>query len=291
MLSHETGTRLGEDIEELHDMRVATRRMRAAFRVFGSAFKKTVIKPYLKGVRATRKALGDVRDLDVFMAKARSYSVTLDENQRDGLDPLINHWWNGRHQAREEMINYLDSDYYENFTQEFFDFLSTPGAGVKTFSNDQPYPNSVAHIAPVYIYQMLANVRAYDSILEGATLDQLHSLRIAIKRLRYAVEFFKSVLGDSADEVIEDLKKIQDHLGDLNDAKVACQILSEFITNWQGYRGELTPEVPEYPGSVFSYLESKRNEREHLRKTFPDIWKYFNRQEFRKNLALALCVL
>lgn len=291
MVIHEDGTRLGEDIEELHDMRVATRRMRAAFRVFGSAFKKTVIKPYLKGVRATRKALGDVRDLDVFMAKAHSYTETLPEEQRDGLGLLINLWRNEREQARKEMIKYLDSDDYERFTREFYDFLSTPGAGVKTTTSAQPNPNRVAQIAPVYIYQMLANVRAYETILESATLDQLHSLRIAIKRLRYAIEFFESVLGDRADEVIDDLKKIQDHLGDLNDAKVACQILSEFLTHWQEYRGELPPETPEHPEPIFSYLEAKRNERDQLRETFPVAWSHFHRQEFRENLALAVCVL
>jgi CHAD domain-containing protein len=291
MLIHEDGTRMGEDIEELHDMRVATRRMRAAFRVFGSAFKKAIIKPCLKGAQATRKALGDVRDLDVFMAKARSYSKTLPEEQGEGLGLLINLWRDEREQARKDMIKYLDSDDYKRFTRAFYDFLSTPGAGVKTSSKDQIRPYKVAQIAPVYIYQMLANVRAYETILESATMDQLHSLRIAIKRLRYAVEFFESVLGESAGEVIDDLKKIQDHLGDLNDARVACQILSEFLTNRRENHGELPSGVSEDPEPIFSYMEAKRKESKQLRETFPSAWEYFNRQEFRENLALAVCVL
>ena len=47
----ELGTRLGEDIEALHDMRVATRRMRAAFRVFGEHFEPKAVAPYLKGLK------------------------------------------------------------------------------------------------------------------------------------------------------------------------------------------------------------------------------------------------
>ncbi len=58
MLRHEEGTRLGEDIEALHDMRVATRRLRAAFEVFGEAFEPDALKPHLKGLRATGRALG-----------------------------------------------------------------------------------------------------------------------------------------------------------------------------------------------------------------------------------------
>ena len=54
MLRHEAGTRLGEDIEALHDMRVATRRLRAAFEVFGSAFDKKALKPHLDGLRDSR---------------------------------------------------------------------------------------------------------------------------------------------------------------------------------------------------------------------------------------------
>ena len=57
MLSHERGTRLGDDIEELHDMRVATRRMRAAFEVFGPFFRLKAIKPHLKGLRVAGRAL------------------------------------------------------------------------------------------------------------------------------------------------------------------------------------------------------------------------------------------
>jgi transposase-like protein len=73
MLTHEPGTRLGNDAEALHDMRVATRRMRAAFRVFGSGFRQKSVKPLLAGSRATARALGRVRDLDVFIEKLQQY--------------------------------------------------------------------------------------------------------------------------------------------------------------------------------------------------------------------------
>ena len=65
MLRHEAGTRLGEDSEALHDMRVATRRMRAAFEVFGEVFRPKVLKTHVKRLRTAGRTLGRVRDLDV----------------------------------------------------------------------------------------------------------------------------------------------------------------------------------------------------------------------------------
>ena len=79
MLAHEPGTRLGEDIEELHDMRVATRRMRSAFGVFSPYFDPDALQPFFKGLRRTGRALGGVRDLDVFMEKAQRYRNMLPE--------------------------------------------------------------------------------------------------------------------------------------------------------------------------------------------------------------------
>ena len=70
MLDNEAETRLGEDIEALHDMRVATRRMRTAFRVFADFLDADATAPYRKSLKRVGRALGEVRDLDVFRGKA-----------------------------------------------------------------------------------------------------------------------------------------------------------------------------------------------------------------------------
>ena len=77
MMLHEPGTRDGEDPEELHDMRVATRRMRAAMRVFEDYLAMAQFKPFLKVMRETGRELGAVRDLDVFMIKTQAYIHSL----------------------------------------------------------------------------------------------------------------------------------------------------------------------------------------------------------------------
>src|SRR5688572_21869623 len=67
MLKHEAGARTGEDIEDVHDMRVATRRMRSALRLFESYFKPKWVDAYSRRLRKIARALGVVRDLDVLI--------------------------------------------------------------------------------------------------------------------------------------------------------------------------------------------------------------------------------
>jgi CHAD domain-containing protein len=291
MLSHEKGTYLGKDIEELHDMRVATRRMRAAFAVFGSFYKKKAVKTHLKGLRVTGRTLGRVRDLDVFMEKAERYLGTLPADKRPGLDPLLNAWHQERSQEQEKLTAYLDGESYQQFKQDFNDFLSTPGAGSRPISDTDPKPSLVKYIAPVLIYTHLAAVRKYETIVANAAIEQLHALRIEFKKLRYTLEFFREVLGEQAREVIDDIKILQDHLGDLNDANVACQILGEFVETWEERQMNLLLHERKNPEPVVAYLAAKHAERHNLMVTFPEAWARFNRPEFLKNLAMAISVL
>ena len=289
MVLHEAGTRLGEDIEELHDMRVATRRMRAAFEVFRDAFEPKAIKQHLKGLRATGRALGRVRDLDVFMEKAQQYLDTIPQEQRSGLGPLLGLWENERQDDREKMLEHLNSENYVNFKRKFLNFVSTPGAGARPVSETSPH--IVKHIVPALIYTRLAAVRAYGPILDSASIEQLHSLRIEFKKLRYTLEFFREVLGEEAKELIEEIKSLQDHLGDLNDADVACSILRQFLDEWESRQVYRLISERENPEPVVAYLASKHAERYFLTTTFQDAWQGFDQPEMRAKLASAVAVL
>jgi CHAD domain-containing protein len=289
MLAHEDGTKLGEDIEELHDMRVATRRMRAAFRVFKDYFEKKDYKKYMKGLRATGRALGRVRDLDVFMEKANDYLENQTPEDRNGLELLISTWMKEREVARTNMLFYLDSEENEIFKREFNIFLQTPDELWRSPEHGYPRPHLVRELAPILIYTRLAAVRAFESILDGATIPQLHNLRIEFKKLRYTVEYFREVLSPEAKEVISDIKHLQDHLGDLNDANVACLIISELLDNSEQSITSLPQNGEKEP--IIAYLAYKKAERERLIATFPEAWCIFTRPEFRSNLAKVVSVL
>ncbi len=291
MLLHEDGTRLGTDIEELHDMRVATRRMRAAFEIFETAFKPKIVRSLLRGLRATGRALGHVRDLDVFLEKADHYLETLPEEKRASLTPLLEHWQQDLQTARQELVAFLDSSTYKDFKHRFLEFVTTPGAGARRLQDSPPEPRLVCEVAPVLIYQRLAEARAFDAIMLTASVEQFHMLRIEFKKLRYTLEYFREVLGSESREVIQEIKTLQDHLGDLNDAQVATEILRNFLAGWDNLQEDLPVSERALPDAVMAYLSYRYAERQELMQTFPAAWERFNRPELRQLLAQAISVL
>jgi len=292
MLAHEKGTRQGEDIEALHDMRVATRRMRAAFEVYGMAFDKKTLKPHLNGFRQTGRALGAVRDLDVFMEKARKYIADLPEEQHHGLDPLLGHWADQREAARAKMLAHLNSRAYAHFKHEFNIFLNTPEAGVLAQPEGQIIPHLVRQLVPALVYERVAAVRAFETYLEDAPIELLHMLRIEFKKLRYTFEYFVEVLGKQAPQVIEDIKNLQDHLGDLNDADVAVKIIGDFLQSPEE-DAQISPADNSHAlDEVVNYLRYRQLELERLHKTFNEAWSiHFQNRAFRRNIARAVFVL
>jgi CHAD domain-containing protein len=287
MVNHEPGTREGTDIEELHDMRVATRRMRSAFRTFAAYYEPRAIRSYVVGLRRTARALGKVRDLDVFMQKARSYLDGLGPDHATDLDVLLDAWQDQREQSRVAMIQVLDGSKYRDFVGAFRLFLESPGAGARRSDKIPPRPTLVRHVAPQLIYGRWASVQAFGPLLDEAPVPVLHALRIECKRLRYTLEFFSEVLAPPSKQVVEAVIKLQDHLGDMNDADVANAMLSDFLFSPRP-RGEGGRLIA--PG-VVAYLAVKQRELQALVETFPQAWNAFNHPSTRQALASAVGVL
>jgi CHAD domain-containing protein len=297
MLYNEPGTRLGQDIEALHDMRVATRRMRAAFRVFGSFYDRKTTAPFRKGLKRTGRALGRVRDLDVFRAKIHVYLDGLPASQSGSLDGLLDTLEERRKAARRQMNDYLDSDKYARFVEDFGSFVETEGLGSRRadHSGTDPTPYRVRHVAPVMIYERLAAVRAYDEwvSIPDPPVKRLHALRIASKRLRYCLEFFAEVLAPGTKEVIREVVVLQDHLGAVQDAFVADGLLRSYVQwgTWGSDAIESEPVPPVDAPGVERYLATKRAELEQLVEAFPEVWGEIKAPHFSRMVAETVMVL
>jgi len=291
MLKHEPGTRQGEDIGALHDMRVAVRRRRAAFEVFGDAYSRKKLKVLQQGLRATGRALGPVRDLDVFIEKMQQYQQSLPEEKQAGVEPQLELWRTLREPARQELRAYLDSKSYLAFAQAMLEFVKTEGLAAKPVSPDIPEPYQLRHIVPRLVYTRYEAVRAYENVLDNASLETLHSLRLACKALRYSLEFFQEILGKETQMVIDEIKAIQDHLGDLNDANVASSMTQDYLGSWEDQQLHLPLTERQSPTQMINYLTARLEERHQLLVTLPEKWAHFKRSEVRRNLALAVAVL
>src|SRR5262245_11719508 len=128
LLSREEAVRDDEDVEDVHQMRVATRRIRASLQVVEGVYDHELIRRYRRGLRRVGRSLGVVRDGDVFLEHVIAYRDKLPVEAHAQLEPLIAAVRAERGQAREQLLADLDSKRYEKLKQAFALFLTTPGA-------------------------------------------------------------------------------------------------------------------------------------------------------------------
>lgn len=278
MLKHEAGSRAGDDIEEVHDMRVATRRMRSAFRLLDEYYKPKAVREYSRSLRRVARALGSVRDLDVLIEAMQDFVPKLPAEQQPHLQAVIERLDAQRAEARAELIKTLDKGLYRRFIQDFAGFLTTSGAGARLSPDDTAVPSRVRHLLPTLIYSHLGAVRAYDGLIAEADQTTLHALRIEFKRLRYAVSMFNDVLGPQLKDFIEELKKIQDYLGAIQDNFAASYRLRE-----------LQEDLPtEESDALQAYLDYLAGEAEKRQAGFSEVWRKFNTKTVQLKLASAV---
>jgi inorganic triphosphatase YgiF len=175
MLAREEGTRLGANSEELHGMRVATRRMRAAFRVFGEAYRPGRTRRYRRDLRDTARRLGAVRDLDVLIEGLEAYGAGQSAAEAAALEPLVAAWRQQREEARVLLGRTLDSAGYRRFVDGFLEFVRTEGMAVRPVAPTAPH--RVRDEMPAHIWAAYAQVRAYEPVLRWADVETLHDLR------------------------------------------------------------------------------------------------------------------
>lgn len=284
MLKHEAGSRTGEDIEDVHDMRVSIRRIRSTLRLLNEYYKPKAIDPYNQQLRRVARALGTVRDLDVLIDNLTGFAATLPDDRKAALQPVIVKLDGERAAARKDLNKLFDKKNYQRFVEDFGKFLTTENAGARSLDGDLA-PVQVRHLLPTLVYDHLGHVRAYDSVIADADATALHALRIEFKRLRYAVTLFSEILGSTIKNFIEELKAIQDHLGQLNDISTAEARLTELIDSLEP--DEAAPAI-EVLRDYINHLQSKETA---LRTAMPEIWTRFNSKTVQKHLASAIAAL
>jgi CHAD domain-containing protein len=242
LVANEPGTRLGDDIEALHDMRVASRRLRAALALFEDVVPESVL-----GLRDDLawigRRLGAVRDLDVQLEQLESWLTAASPEDVEGLARLRAVLSAQRFHARAEMLDALDSSRYESFVQRFEQILRDPPA-------DAPAGASLPAlaVAPDLIDARWTRVREGAKRLgRSSEAEDYHRLRIRGKRLRYALEFLNDLYPGRARAVLKKLVRLQDLLGLHQDAIVAIERLRR-ITEKQG--GELGPHTTFAMGEI-----------------------------------------
>jgi CHAD domain-containing protein/adenylate cyclase class IV len=283
MLDHEPGSRSGEDMENVHKMRVATRRQRAAWRVFGEAYRAGPTKRYRDGLRNTARRLGAVRDLDVQLEAIDTYRADLPLVEQRSLEPLIDAWHRQRAEARIQLVRELDSNAHRRWVEEAIDFVQTGGASSLPVGPVEPH--RIRDTAPSRIWAAYEAVRAYEPALRWADIETLHDLRIAGKWLRYSLEFVREALGPESTPLIERVTALQDHLGLMQDASVTAAMARTFLVE---STGRLSAQES---AAIGRYLVGREREVARLRRTLGPAWRGVAGVRVRRGLGRVVACL
>lgn len=278
MLEREAGSRSGEDIEDVHQMRVAIRRSRSLMQLLEPRFKHKVISTYSRDLRQIMRVLGPVRDLDVMIHDLTEYQATLSNERAAVAQEIIEALEQRLTVARRRLLKTLNHKDYRRFIKRYSQFLTTPGAGARVPDGSTVTPYQVRHVLPPMIAEHLAAVRAYETVLDSGDIDTMHALRIEFKELRYVISLFSDLLGDSIKDYVEELKQIQDHLGRLNDISVAQEHFGDLMEDLEGEQIEL----------LWEYLGTLEVEQPQLVEQMPAVWKRFTSKTVQRKLMNAV---
>jgi CHAD domain-containing protein len=233
LLLNEAGVRFSVDPEYVHDMRVATRRARAAAKLYGEFFRPKAIRRHLRALQRTARLLGAVRDLDVAIARLLRFGGKRRRPAADQTAITLATWREQRAVAHAELLAWFNSPAYARFVTRFAGFCAKENAGARDYTpklGERPVPHQVRHVAPSMILNHFENVRSFETLFEGETVppvEVLHLLRIGCKYLRYNLEFVENLLGPQSAELLAELRTLQEDLGELNDAAVSKRMMQE----------------------------------------------------------------
>jgi CHAD domain-containing protein len=210
--------RADEDPEYVHQLRVGSRRARAALDIFASCLPSKVSKAAKGGLRGIRRAAGEARDWDVFLVGLDAWARRRPVSMRPGLDFLI-----GYAVARRVVAQSHLEEVGEDYPFSFDRFLAETLASV-TRPQD-PRFRTLGDLAQPLLSGLLKDLE-HSAAGDLDDHDHLHQVRIIGKRLRYAMEVFADCFEPPfREQIYPDVEAMQEILGNANDSHVACRRL------------------------------------------------------------------
>ena len=213
--SAEREVRANTSIEAVHDLRVATRRLRSTLRLLAPVYTGDNWRALNRGIGEIGRAAGAVRDRDVLLADLAAHASALPAESLVDLQQRLS---NERAVAHAALINFLDDARHARFIRRFARVMNDP-----SFWDNRP---RVRDLGGSTIWRHYEALRAHDQDGLPAAIEDLHLMRIDGKRMRYVLELFTDTLGPSVEELGQPLIAFQDHLGVLNDIVVASLLLA-----------------------------------------------------------------
>jgi CHAD domain-containing protein len=254
MLAHDPGVRVGNDPEDLHQLRVATRRLRSVLRTAAPVLDKAWVDEVRSELAWLIGELGPARDLDVLIPYLRGEASELDAADRKALAPLFRKLEDARAKARDRALAALRSERYLSLLA----MIEAAAAG--------PPPGGAGSLDAAVRKDFKKLEKAMRKVAEEPTNESIHRARIKGKRARYATELLEDDLGKPAAKLLAAAKSFQDAAGEHQDAVVAEERIRSLLRGVRSQRTALAAGM---------LVNRQRERRRAAREALPEAWSRF----------------
>jgi len=229
MIAHEPGTRLGDDPEDLHQMRVATRRLRAALALFEQVLPVRAVR-LREELGWLAAVLGAVRDLDIQLERIDGWTEDMSGDHHQALDELGELLVRHHSKARVDLLEALDSRRFERLAAGLAALLEA-GPSRRIAAVQQ---NALLVLPELINARHRSAKKAARRAEHSGVVGDFHALRIRCKRLRYAIEFTDDLYRAEVKRYAKEIASLQDALGLIQDAEMAAGRLQDVALSEEG---------------------------------------------------------
>lgn len=209
------------DVEALHRMRVASRRLRTGLRLFSDLFEGRQARRWRREISALARSLGDGRNVDVQMESLESFLAAAPPKLRPGPERLLLRL----RQRRQALQPTIAAEVGRFFGGPMPAAMTGAFRGLLERSLLEPSEEDLSGRAARSLLPLLAGLLSYGNVVGTGDAEGLHGMRIAAKRLRYAAEIY----GSHGEALIDVTGEIQTLLGRIHDGDVWLAFLPGFI--------------------------------------------------------------
>jgi CHAD domain-containing protein len=254
--------RLGGDPESVHQARVATRRLRSDLKTFAPLMDPDWAAPLRGELRWLGELLGDLRDADILAERLAAQLRQITGAGGNGRR-LARRLSQRRRSARARLLTGLRSERYVELLERLVAAAQSPPMADVAAA---PAAELLPPLAKRPWDKLASSINKLD---KSPTDEQLHAVRIAAKRCRYAAEAVAPVMGKPARRFAETVAELQQTLGDYNDSVVT--------TAWlQGAVAEMEGSTAFIAGTL---SEKERGQASKLRTAWPEVWTKLSRKK------------
>ena len=269
------------DSEFLHDFRVALRRSRSLLGSIKKMLPAADVDRFQRGLQKIGLVTGPVRDLDVYILKKDVYHSLLPEGLQEGLVDFFKDLARQRVKERQRLKKAFHSKSFQQFLMQWRRYVEDWLLSSALAAGHKPCKK----VAIKAITKRLQSIVKDGALIGLQSPDtDLHSLRIQAKKLRYLLEFYRSLFPEpEMDSLVKSLKKLQDNLGSFNDLSVQQRMLAQYQNELAGGEQKKAVQVAAALGGLITHLHE---EQAGVRQKFEQTFAQFTRVENRNLLDL-----